>query len=239
VELKAARSTGAKPTDRVFPAIPRNSRGFLPDLDKAGIPREDDWGKRYCFHSLRVTFGTWLAQAGVAPRVHMELMRHTDMKLTMQFYTDPRLLDTTRAVGELPSLGLPVERAAAKRTGTDDMPAQVPDDFIALNRGSECPRGSTSGHFGRIAARKNPPGACKNADEDMEMVEAVGIEPTAKPSNDKDLRQSITEKSHPLADALPRHGEPPPDLARVTVSWPRLPEHIRAAILALVRTAEV
>ena len=179
VELKAARPTGAKPTDRVFPAIPRNSRGFLPDLDKAGIPRQDDWGKKYCFHSLRVTFGTWLAQAGVAPRVHMELMRHTDMKLTMQFYTDPRLLDTTRAVSELPSLGLPVEKAAAKRTGTDGVPVQVPDDFIALNRGSECPRQSTSGHFGRVAARGNPPHAAKNADADMEMVEAVGIEPTS------------------------------------------------------------
>jgi len=71
------------------------------------------------------------------------------------------------------------------------------------------------------------------------LVEAVGIEPTAGPSNDKDLRQSITEKSHPLADAVPRHGNLPPDLARVTTAWPRLPVHIKAAVLALVKTAEV
>jgi len=71
------------------------------------------------------------------------------------------------------------------------------------------------------------------------MVEAVGIEPTAEPSNDKDLRQSITEKSRFPADALPHHDDLPPDLHRVTTSWPRLPEHIKAAILALVKTAEV
>jgi hypothetical protein len=70
-------------------------------------------------------------------------------------------------------------------------------------------------------------------------VEAVGIEPTAGPSNDKDLRQSITEKSRPPADALPYHGDLPPDLLHVTASWPRLPKHIKAAILALVKTGEV
>ena len=69
-------------------------------------------------------------------------------------------------------------------------------------------------------------------------VEAVGIEPTAGPSNDKDLRQSITEKSHPPATPLPSANGFPPDLAHVTASWPRLPEHIKAAILALVKTAE-
>jgi hypothetical protein len=29
----------------------------------------------------------------------------------------------------------------------------------------------------------------------------------------------------------------PPDLARVVEAWPALPEHIRAAVLALVGTA--
>jgi hypothetical protein len=69
--------------------------------------------------------------------------------------TKIQVLDTTRAVGELPSLGLLVEKAAAKRTGTGDVPVQVPDDSLALNRGSECPGGSTSGHFGNTECGEN------------------------------------------------------------------------------------
>jgi hypothetical protein len=34
---------------------------------------------------------------------------------------------------------------------------------------------------------------------------------------------------------LPR--EPDPDLARIVEAWPTLPDHIRAAILALIVTA--
>jgi hypothetical protein len=34
----------------------------------------------------------------------MEVMRHTDMKLTMNLYTDPTLLNTAGAVSALPSL---------------------------------------------------------------------------------------------------------------------------------------
>jgi hypothetical protein len=34
----------------------------------------------------------------------MELMRHPDMKLTMHYCTDPRLLDTSKAVQDLPEL---------------------------------------------------------------------------------------------------------------------------------------
>jgi len=178
-ELKAARPKDAAPTDKVFPFIARNSRGFLPDLDLAGIPRTDEYGKRYCFHSLRVTFGTWLAQAGVAPRVHMELMRHTDMKLTMHFYTDPRLLDTSQAVQDLPDLSeQAAQRQVLRRTGSDDKPPSC-GESIALNRASRRPGGSTWGHLGEKGEVRSRVGASNNADVDIEMVEAVGIEPTS------------------------------------------------------------
>jgi len=178
-ELKAACPQDAAPTDKVFPFIARNSRGFLPDLDRTGIPRTDEYGKRYCFHSLRVTFGTWLAQAGVAPRVHMELMRHTDMKLTMHYYTDPRLLDTSRAVQDLPDLSEQgAQRQALRRTGSDDRPPSG-GESIALNRASQRPGGSTWVHLGEKGEVRNRVGASKNADVDVEMVEAVGIEPTS------------------------------------------------------------
>lgn len=39
-----------------------------------------------------------------------------------------------------------------------------------------------------------------------------------------------------LLDDPPRPAEPDPDLSRVISSWPTLPDHIRAAVLALIGT---
>ena len=62
-----------------------------------------------------------LAQAGTSPRTSMEIMRHTDLRLTMNVYTDPRLLDTTSAVEQLPDLDSSIREAdRAIRTGTND-----------------------------------------------------------------------------------------------------------------------
>jgi hypothetical protein len=129
--LREARPADAKPMDRVFLSMPKMWT-FRADLDRAGIPHYDERGRKMCFHSLRVTFGTWLAQAGTAPRVHMELLRHTDLKLTMTYYTDPRLLDTARAVADLPDLGGPAAMATMRATGTEN--AQAAQDA------PRCPR---------------------------------------------------------------------------------------------------
>ncbi len=61
-------------------------------------------GRRVDFHGLRHTLATRLAVAGVQPRVAMELMRHSDMRLTQKVYTDASLLPTFDAVTSLPSL---------------------------------------------------------------------------------------------------------------------------------------
>ncbi|MDA1166324.1 MAG: tyrosine-type recombinase/integrase [Planctomycetota bacterium] len=45
------------------------------NLEAAGIPYQDKAGRFLDFHSLRHTFGTNLARAGVAPKVAQELMR--------------------------------------------------------------------------------------------------------------------------------------------------------------------
>jgi integrase len=67
-------------------------------LDKAGVSYLDDRGRRPDFHALRHSYGTLLAKSGVAPRAAMALMRHTDMRLTMNVYTDPRIFDLAGAV---------------------------------------------------------------------------------------------------------------------------------------------
>jgi hypothetical protein len=40
----------------------------------------------------------------VTPRAAQEFLRHSDVKLTLQTYTDPRLLDEREALAALPEL---------------------------------------------------------------------------------------------------------------------------------------
>ncbi len=50
---------------------------------------------------------TLLAAFGVSPRVTMELMRHSDMKLTMGVYTNVTQLPVIAEAARLPSLNIP------------------------------------------------------------------------------------------------------------------------------------
>ena len=73
-------------------------------------------------HSLRVTFNTWLANAGVHPRIAQELMRHEDIDITMNVYTDAGLFDLSAAVEALPPLHHPLHRTGGsevQRKSTD------------------------------------------------------------------------------------------------------------------------
>jgi len=90
------------------------------DLRLAGIPKVDERGRTVDVHSLRHTFGTLLSVAGVAPRTAQAAMRHSSIDLTMNVYTDPKLLDVAGAMESLPMLSLSASAESAKATGTDD-----------------------------------------------------------------------------------------------------------------------
>jgi integrase len=106
--LRDFKGSGVLDDELVFKRIPRIER-FRRDLIKAGIPFQDAFGRRAVFHSLRHTFGTNLARGGVASRVAMTLMRHSDRRLTDKVYTDENLLGTWAAFDVLPNY---VERAS-------------------------------------------------------------------------------------------------------------------------------
>ncbi|HEX3313583.1 MAG TPA: site-specific integrase, partial [Gemmataceae bacterium] len=93
------------------------------DLKAAGIPKRDERGRTLDVHALRTTFGTLMSKGGVAPRTAQAAMRHSDIRLTMQTYTDPKLLDVRGAVEALPDLpltgGRPTSDEAIAATGTD------------------------------------------------------------------------------------------------------------------------
>jgi integrase len=92
------------------------------DLRLAGIPKRDERGRTLDVHALRHTFGTHLSKGGVAPRVAQAAMRHSTLDLTMNVYTDPKLLDVGGALDALPPLPLQgggPEGEAGQATGTD------------------------------------------------------------------------------------------------------------------------
>jgi hypothetical protein len=89
------------PNDRVFAGILPRMEQFRKDLDAAGIAHVDGKGEHAHFHSLRKTFGTMLTLAGVGQRTIMELMRHSDMRLTAKTYTDANMLPVSDAIASL------------------------------------------------------------------------------------------------------------------------------------------
>src|SRR5262249_4813418 len=91
------------------------------DLKLAGIPKRDDRGRTLDLHALRHTFGTLLSKGGVAPRTAQAAMRHADIGLTMNVYTDPRLLDIRGALEALPTLPLNGTDQQQQSTGTTDL----------------------------------------------------------------------------------------------------------------------
>jgi integrase len=91
-------------TEPLF-AAPPTIRVFDADCQAAGIAKRDDRGRIVDIHALRHTFGTHLSACGVHPRTAMAAMRHSRIELTMNYYTDPTLLDVAGAVNALPAFG--------------------------------------------------------------------------------------------------------------------------------------
>jgi integrase len=105
--LQSIRPAGIPAFAYVFNGHVPRMKTFRRDLSRAGIVYQDAAGRRVDFHSLRMAFGTWLAVTGAHPRVAMELMRHSDLKLTMKIYTDVSQLPLTVGVNRLPSFEVP------------------------------------------------------------------------------------------------------------------------------------
>jgi hypothetical protein len=98
------------------------------DLEAVGIPFADAQGRRVDFHSLRGSLNTHMALAKVDPQLRQKIMRHSDIKLTLDTYTDSTLLRVSEAITVLPSFvedatlcatGLDVTRQSAAQAGTN------------------------------------------------------------------------------------------------------------------------
>lgn len=101
------KESASSTSTRLFPggwaAHRRGGKIFARDAKAAGIVLVDphDHRTRVDFHSLRVTFITSLALAGVHPSKAQRLARHSDINLTMNVYTSLSVDDLRDAVGSL------------------------------------------------------------------------------------------------------------------------------------------
>ncbi len=122
---------GLDPKKKLF-SVPKSLvRCLNRDLAAAGISKVDDRGRTVDVHALRHTFGTLLSKGGVAPRTAQQAMRHSDIRLTMKTYTDPRLLDVAGAVESLPALSFEtITTTSLRQNGTVcDAPTVAPNTF--------------------------------------------------------------------------------------------------------------
>jgi integrase len=102
-----------------MPHIGNLAAMFKKDLKGAKITIDADRGKTD-FHALRHTFCSMLASSGVHPKTAQELMRHSDINLTMSRYTHTFRGQTATAINTLPDLGKLPESQKQVKTGTDD-----------------------------------------------------------------------------------------------------------------------
>ena len=137
IALTFQRDAGdALPLDTPLFTVPKGLVRILDrDLIAAGIPKRDERGRTIDVHALRHSFGTLLSKGGVAPRTAQAAMRHSTIDLTMNVYTDPKLLDVQGALDALPSLPLHdaprSQREIAKATGTDGKPSNLVAPLVA------------------------------------------------------------------------------------------------------------
>jgi len=106
VELLHEYLSNKEPQDKAF-SMPHKSNTadmLQADLKDAEIPYTDDAGRDVDFHSLRHSFITNLARAGVHPSDAMALARHSTITLTMNFYTHTKRESLRKIINEQPDL---------------------------------------------------------------------------------------------------------------------------------------
>ncbi len=111
------------PLAAAFPTMTGDRGGGMiaVDLEAAGIPVEDEYGRKIDFHALRHTCGTRMARNGVPLAVAQKIMRHSSPVLTANYYTHVLIADKAREMAKLPTI-TPTDgkKEISAMTGTDD-----------------------------------------------------------------------------------------------------------------------
>jgi integrase len=110
VSLLMALKATVKPqgTDRVFPSFGRwiNTAGLIrDDLTTAAMPLIDREKSEICFHSLRNSFISFLANSQAPAKVIQKLARHSDPRMTFNLYARTFEESEQKAISFLPNIG--------------------------------------------------------------------------------------------------------------------------------------
>ncbi len=107
--LEAVKAvTRPEPAARVFVSFGQgiNTAGLIrADLKTAGIGLVDRDGNEICFHSLRNSYISYLANSQTPPKVVQKLARHADPRLTFNTYARSFAEAEQTAIGFLPNVG--------------------------------------------------------------------------------------------------------------------------------------
>ena len=208
------------------------------DLTAAGIEHETDEGV-LDFHGLRHAFITSLTQAKVDPRTIQTLARHSTITLTMDRYAHSVRSDEVAGIQRLPDLTSP-DSMRARATGTDG-PTVLASCLASEGRSvsigvdNRGPIGALQGHSEPSTALSagiaNPlfPGSNPGAASNPLLSPAQGVASI----DDAPREQGAEPCLGVLLGVLDRES---PELALVARSWPSLPQALRAAVLAIVRS---
>ena len=101
---KARLGQSPEPNERVLHIGSRFRDSFKADCKAAAIKERDASGLYFDIHALRHSFASWLARAGTHPKVAQELLRHTDVRLTLKAYTHTTREQQLTALASLPKL---------------------------------------------------------------------------------------------------------------------------------------
>jgi len=250
---------GKLPTAAAFktPASGHEVRVLRQDLKAAGIPEIDDEGRVFDFHSFRVFYASMLAASGTNPKTAMELLRHSDIRLTMNIYSMAFRESLAAAVDTLPDLTAD-DVSQAKATGTDDAIA----DAVSLVKMEPKSLSAPLSDFSTVKRNSAKPNEniqiAQNALKQgfgCEKTHSWGQEPQSAKSaqnwrrGDSNPRpeihnipenQGLTENaknvlSAPLSDARTETLKKYPELLTLIDRWDTLPSNVRAVISTLAQ----
>ena len=169
------------------------------DLKAAGIPKIDERGRTVDIHALRHTFGTFLSSSGTAPRTAQAAMRHSSIDLTMNVYTDPKLLDVAGAIESLPELPLKSspDHESQKATGTLGDAEPLETDRVKFAP-MFAPANGNSSDSATTADQSTSNPAVRN-DESQTNVSRAGDKRKRSPSPSDNERHNLEPKRFELS----------------------------------------
>jgi hypothetical protein len=258
-------SKNAKDTDKVFNTLTVNHRPsemIRVDLEAADLPTEDRAGNPICFHSLRNSYITFLANSNTPAKVVQQLARHSSINLTMNTYARVAAYNEQTAIESLPKLTDKEKNQQQQRaTGTTGKSENfsytksytkvAPDgDYLRTTANIETENKAIT------PEAKNPANDSKNAVFNTTrganpVMGRGGLEPPThgfsvrcRKNTNADKANTYEQSNTAQIPNLTTQRAPKqlkeqhidPDLRQVITAWAGLAEHIKQTILTLTRS---